>query len=93
MVSVPVPADVPVMFTGLVAPKLKVGKSVAPVGLVARAAVSVTPPVNPPAGVTVMVEVFPLVAPGETVTAVPLTVMLGFGAVVTVTEFDPDAPM
>jgi hypothetical protein len=37
-------------------------------------AVSTTLPVKPPLGVTVIVDVLPLVAPGATVTAVPLTV-------------------
>ena len=87
-VSVAVPAEVPVMLTGLVEPKLKVGGYRAPAGLEVTAAVSVTLPLKPPAGVTVMAEVFAFVAPGETVTAVPLTVKLGGGAV-TVTEVVP----
>lgn len=70
------------MLTGLVEPKLKVGGYWAPVGLEVTAAVSTTLPVKPPAGVTVMVEVFPVVAPGVTVTAGPLTVKLGVGAVI-----------
>jgi len=82
IVSVAVPAEVPVMLTGLVEPKLKVGGYWAPVGLEVTAAVSITLPVKPPAGVTVMVEVFPVVAPGVTVTAMPLTVKLGVGAVI-----------
>ena len=82
IVSVAVPAEVPVMLTGLVEPKLKVGGYWAPVGLEVTAAVSTTLPVKPPAGVTVMVEVFPVVAPGVTVTAGPLTVKLGVGAVI-----------
>ena len=89
MVSVAVPADVPVMLTGLVEPKLKAGGYWAPVGLEVTAAVSVTLPVKPPTGVTVIVEVFPAVAPGETVTAVPLTVNPGDGGIVTVTEAVP----
>jgi hypothetical protein len=79
------------MLTGLVEPKLKVGRYWAPVGLEVTAAVSVTLPVKPPAGVTVIVEVFPVVAPGATVTAVPLIVKLGFTTVVTVTVVDPVA--
>jgi len=82
IVSVAVPAEVPVMLTGLVEPKLKVGGYWAPVGLEVTAAVSTTLPVKPPAGVTVMVEVLPVVAPGITVTAVPLTVKPGVGAVI-----------
>ena len=91
IVSVAVPAEVPVMLTGLVEPKLKVGGYCAPVGLEVTAAVSATLPVKPPVGVTVMAEVFPVVAPGETVTAVPLIVKLGMTAAVTSTEFDPVA--
>jgi hypothetical protein len=49
-------------------------------------AVKATPPVKPPAGVTVIVEVFAVVAPAVTVTALPVTVKLGFTAVVTKTE-------
>jgi hypothetical protein len=48
-------------------------------------------PLKPPAGVTVMVDAFPVVAPGETVTAEPLMVKLGFTGVVTVTELAPAA--
>jgi hypothetical protein len=65
MVSVAVPAEAPVMLTGVVEPKLKVGASAAPVGLEVIAAVSATLPVKPPAGVTVMVLV--PAAPGVTV--------------------------
>jgi hypothetical protein len=71
MVNVAVPAPVPVMFTGLVDPKLNVGGLIAPFGPDVIAAVSVTLPVNPFVGVTVIVEVFPVVAPAVTVTAVP----------------------
>ena len=53
------------------------------------AAVSATLPVKPPAGFTVMPEVFAVVPPGVTVTAVPLIVKLGFTAAVTVTVVDP----
>jgi hypothetical protein len=77
MVRVAVPAPAPVMLTGMVEPKLRVGGYCAPVGLDVRAAVSATLPVKPPEGVTVIVEVFPVVEPGETVTAVPLTVNAG----------------
>jgi hypothetical protein len=84
-VRVAVPAVVPVMLTGVVDPKLKVGGYWAPVGLEVRLAVNVTLPVKPPAGVTVMVEVFPVVAPWVTVTDVPPSVKEG-GAVVTVIE-------
>jgi hypothetical protein len=86
MVRIAVPALVPVILTGLVEPKLKVGGYWALVGLEVTAAVSTTLPVKPPLGVTVIVEMFPLVAPGVTETAVPLTVKLGVGATATVTE-------
>ena len=85
---VAVPADVLVMFTGLVEPKLKVGGYWAPEGLEVMAAVSVTLPVKSPAGVTVIVEVFAVVAPGATVTAVPLKANEGL---VTVTGAVPEA--
>jgi hypothetical protein len=68
-VRVPVPAEAVVMFTGVVEPKLRVGKSLAPLGLDARAAVRATLPVKPPLGVTVMVAVLAVVAPGVTVMA------------------------
>ena len=77
MVRVAVPAVVLVMLTGVVDPKLKVGGYWAPAGLDVRAAIKATLPVKPPAGVTVMVDVFPVVAPGEIVTGVPLTAKLG----------------
>ena len=38
-------------------------------------------PVKPPEGVKLIVEVFPVVAPGVTVTAVPVTEKLGGGKV------------
>jgi hypothetical protein len=90
MVRVAVPAAVPAMFTGLVEPKLSVGGSEAPEGLEVMLAVSETLPVNPPAGVTVTVEVFEVVAPGATDTVVPVTVKVG-GAAVTVTDALPVA--
>jgi hypothetical protein len=76
-VRVSAPAALPVMLTGLVELKLKVGGATALPGLLARAAVRVTLPVKPPVGVTVIVDVLPVVAPGATLTAVPLTVKLG----------------
>ena len=45
-----------------------VGRSLAPAGELVIAQVIATAPVNPPDGVTVMVEVLPVVAPGLTVT-------------------------
>ena len=71
MVRVAVFAIVSVILTGLVEPKLKVGGYWAPVGLEVTVAVSATLPVKPPSGVTVMVELLPVVAPRETVTVVP----------------------
>jgi hypothetical protein len=76
MVRVAVPAVVPAMITGLVEPKLKVGRYWAPAGLVVMTAVNATLPVKPPAGVTVIVDVFPEIAPGATETAVPVSEML-----------------
>ena len=89
MVRMAVPAAEPEMLIGVVEPKLKVGGFTAPAGPAVTAAVSAALPVKPPAGVTVMVEVFPVVAPPATVTAVPATVKLGLPAVVTVTEAEP----
>ena len=89
MVSVAVPALVLEIFTVPVEPKLSVGGSTAPLGLEVTATVNVTLPVKPLAGVTEMVEVFPVVAPGRTVTAVPL--IMKPGGPVTVTEAWPEA--
>jgi len=88
MVSVAVPALALVIFTGLVEPKLNVGGFWAPAGLDVIAAVSVTLPVKPPLGVTVIVEVLPVFAPGLTDTVVPATVKVGGTATVTVTAGD-----
>jgi hypothetical protein len=79
-VRVPVPFEAPVMLTGDVAPKLKVGGSVAPDGLDATAAVRVTLPVNSPLGITVMVVVLPVVAPGELMVMAPPLVSVKLGA-------------
>jgi hypothetical protein len=77
MVRVAVPAVAAVMLTGLVEPKLKVGGYWAPAGLEVTAAVRVTLPAKPPTGVKVMVDAFPVLAPGATVTVVPVRVKLG----------------
>ena len=77
MVRVPVLGALPEIVSGLVELKLKVGGITAPVGLLVRAAVRVTLPVKPPVGVTVIVEVLPVVAPAAMLTGVPLTVKLG----------------
>ena len=78
-VKVPVPADAPVMLTGVVAPKLKVGGSMAPSGLEVTAAVRLTFPVKPPLGITLIVVVFPVVAPGELIVIAPLLVKAKVG--------------
>jgi hypothetical protein len=70
-VRVAVPAPEPVISIGLVDPKLETGMSWAPAGLAVTATVNPTAPVNPPLGVMVIVDVFPAVAPGTTVIAVP----------------------
>jgi len=50
-----------------------VGKICAPAGMLESVHVNVTGPVNPPCGVSVTVDVFPVVAPGdEIMTGVPL---------------------
>jgi len=69
IVSVAVLAVEPAMFTGLVDPKLRLGGYCAPAGLELMVGARETFPVKPPAGVTVIVEVFPVVAPGEIFTA------------------------
>jgi hypothetical protein len=58
--------------------KLQVGGSMAPVGLevTAQLRLTVAVPVNVVGGVTVIVDVFPVVAPGATLTAVPVMVKL-----------------
>jgi hypothetical protein len=89
MVSVAVPAETLVMLTGEVEPKLRVGGYCAPVGLDVMAAVSATAPVNPLLGVIVIVDWLPVVAPGATVTELPVIAKLGFATVVTVTVFAP----
>ena len=91
IVSVAVPAAVPLMFTGVVDPKLNVGRSVAPAGLDVITAVKVTSPVKPPAGVTVIIDVFAVVAPRDTLTAVPVMRKLGTTGAVTVTVAVPVA--
>ena len=90
-VSVAVPPVAPVMLTGLVEPKLRVGMSWAPLGLEVTAAVKATLPVNPPNGVIVTVDELPVGAPGLTATAVPLMVKPGAAAAVTVTAPEPFA--
>ena len=82
MVRAAVPALTPVMSTVLTEPKLKVGRDTAPDGLLVRAALSVTMPVKPFAGVTMIVAVLPVTAPGAIVTAMPLMEKEGEAGVV-----------
>ena len=92
-VSVATPGVVLIMLTGLVDPKLKMGKYTAPEGLVAMKAVRVTLPVKPPAGVIEMAEVLPVDAPRTTVTAVPVSVKLTvIGAALIVIVVPDDVP-
>jgi hypothetical protein len=80
------------MLTGLFPPKLSVGRFCAPLGLEVTAAVSATLPAKPPVDVKVTVDTFPVVAPGVTVTAVPVMVKPGGLVPETVTEVWPEAP-
>jgi hypothetical protein len=83
IVSVAVAALDPVMLTGLVDPKLSVGVLVALAGLDVIAAVSVTAPVKPPAGVTVRLDVLPVAAPAARATgAPPILKLCGSGVMV-----------
>jgi hypothetical protein len=75
-VSVAVAADAPVMLT--LDGTLHVGGSLGLAMLVATAHVRLTAAVNPPDGVTEMMDVFPDVAPGETV-RLPLFVRAKLG--------------
>jgi hypothetical protein len=84
MVRVVEPPLAPVMLIGVVAARLSVGASAAPEGLEVTAAVNATLPVNPPLGVTVITEVFPVVAPGARETDVPVKAKVA-GIAVTVT--------
>jgi hypothetical protein len=90
MVSVAVPAVVPVMLTGLVVPKLNVGGYVPFAGLEVRAAVITTFPMKPPEGVTVIAVEFPVVAPAVSVSDEAVMVKPG-GTAVTVTGAVPVA--
>ena len=89
MVSVAVAGVAPESVTGVVEPKLRVGRIVAPSGAELMTAVSDTVPLNPLAGEMVTVDVLPAAVPDAIVTAVPLTVKLGCGSVMTVTELEP----
>ena len=74
-VSVVVCAAAPLIVTE--AGMLHVAGSLAAAGVMAQ--LRLTVPVYPPDGVTVMVEVFPVVAPGATETDVPPMVNAGAG--------------
>ena len=84
IVRVAVSAATPVILTGVVEPKLNMGRCAAPDGLLEIAADSATLPVKPPLGITVIVEVLPVVAPDGTVTDVPAIVKLAGTAATTV---------
>jgi hypothetical protein len=71
-VRVEVTAVADVTLIGLVI--VQVGASVAPLGLVVTEQLRVTLPVNPPAGVTEMVDVLLVVAPGVAMVIGPLLV-------------------
>ena len=78
------------MFTGDVEPKLSVGWLIAPDGVEVMAAVNVTLPVKPFVGVTLMGNVFPVVAPAVTAIAGLSTVKATIETV-TVTVAVPEA--
>jgi hypothetical protein len=80
MVSVEVCAVVPLKPVSEAGDRLQVAGSLA--ALEVKAQVSATVPVNPACGVTEMVEVLPLVAPGATEIAVPPPTVKVGGAVV-----------
>jgi hypothetical protein len=86
MVSMAVTPDVPLTFTGVVVPKLTVGGYWAPAGLDVTFALRETLPVNPPCGVTVIVDMFPVVIPGELMVtfAAPTVKEAGTAVIVTV---------
>jgi hypothetical protein len=67
----------PVIVTGEVAPKLRVGGLTAPAGEEASDADKVTAPVNPAIGLRVIVDVFPVVEPGAMNKFVPLRLIPG----------------
>jgi hypothetical protein len=85
IVSVPVAAVVPEMVTEDVTVQLG---AVIPPGGFASTQVRFTAPVNPFDGVAVIVDVLPVVAPGNTVT-LPLFVSANPGAVLVTCAFSP----
>ena len=89
---VAVPWVPPVMRTGLVEPKLKVGRYCATAGLDVRTTASVTLPVKPPLGITVIVDV-PLppglgmvMLPPPLVRVIPVTVTFTVAVAVVVSK-------
>jgi hypothetical protein len=91
-VSVALTLVIPVTLTGLVVPKLKVGRCWAPGGAEVTAALSVMAPVNPPVGVIPTEEVFPVVAPGGNCMGTPPDISkLGIGTGVTETSVVAEA--
>ena len=70
---------------------LHVAGSFAAAGVIAQ--VRLTIPVKPFDGVTAMVEVFPLVAPGSTVIAFPVTANVGGGPGFTVSVVVAEASL
>lgn len=96
-VNTSVCAVVPLMATDGAA-RLHVGRSLAPEGELVMEQVIATAPVNPPAGVTVIREVLPVVAPGLKLILPPLVrAKLGGAVTLTVTEVncvnDPEMPV
>jgi hypothetical protein len=79
-VAVTVTADVP--LTVAEAGIVQVGGSLAAPGVMAH--FRLTTPIKPPDGVIVIVDVFPVVAPGETVMEVPETAKPGGVAMISV---------
>ena len=70
-VSVPVPAVAPVMLTGDVCAEAEGGGIRSPAWAGSKSRGKATFPVKPPLGVTVIVDVLPLVAPGELMEMAP----------------------
>jgi hypothetical protein len=70
---------------------VRVGKSTAPVGLVVITAVNTTFPTKFPVGITVIVDEFPVVAPGASDTGFPLIVNPAATAAFTVRVIVVDA--
>jgi hypothetical protein len=84
-------AELPLIVTDPVLPKLNPGCTLALAGEELSIAASVTAPVNPPCGVTVTVDVLPLAAPAFTVTAVAASAKLGSTELFTFTVAVPVA--